>query len=86
MGMYNEVFAPCSCGSYAEIQIRQIVDGFGDFYLNRPETIKLLTSIQKDHLVDELKDKYFYCSLCDESFTINIERAINLPNTYVIRD
>lgn len=73
MGMYNEVFAKCDCGAYAEIQIAQIVLGFGGFYLDRPSTMEELSTRQKRELADAVKGRAFQCQGCGYQFNVQVE-------------
>lgn len=75
MGMYNEVYKNCpECERRCEIQIGQIVLGFGCFDLDNPRD--LASRLDAEQLVD-LKEmvasKTFYCSSddggCGNSFT-----------------
>lgn len=70
MGMYNEVFQPCPnshCGiGYA--QIPQIVDGFGGFYLNKPETFEELSTEHLERLLAYVEDEIFICDKCGLRF------------------
>lgn len=71
MGMYNEVFTPCrteGCAGYAMTQVAEYVRGFGEFRLDRPETMLELTDDQLQSLKDELKDCWFGCCVCGHSF------------------
>lgn len=70
MGMYNEVYKKCPCCSdYVCLQISQIVDGFGGFYLDDPESIaKELGLDQIKRLKKCVDGQWFYCENCNESF------------------
>ena len=65
MGMYNEVFKKCpECGARMEVQIPQIVFGFGGFDLDDPSTYKNLSADERNDLFDGIKDKTFFCEKC----------------------
>lgn len=62
MGMYNEVFCRCpECGSYAYMQISQIVLGFGGFYLDQPETMADLDDDELIRLREAVAEDPFRC-------------------------
>jgi hypothetical protein len=62
MGIYNEVCKSCpKCGKFMEIQIPQVIYGFGGFNLDMPDTYAALSSEQKEYLFDLIKEKTFYC-------------------------
>ena len=73
MGMYNEVYKSCpKCRDLCEIQIRQIVLGFGSFNLDNIESLAdELTEEQLLQLRDAVKDERFYCRTCGCSFTFD---------------
>ena len=75
MGMYNEVFKACPhCGSSVMVQIPQVVLGFGNFVLDRPDLIKQeLTYAQRQELAEYVNRERFYCQDCNNSFTVNVE-------------
>jgi sarcosine oxidase delta subunit len=51
MGMFNRVYARCpECGKRGEMQIHQIVLGFGDFNIDHPED--LARALDEDKLVE----------------------------------
>jgi hypothetical protein len=76
MGMYNEVYACCpDCKSRCELQISQIVLGFGCFDLDSPEQLhEELTWEQKQALKRALDGKKFHCEkeYCQNSFEVEI--------------
>lgn len=62
MGMYNEVKAPCpNCNISCEMQIPQVVLGFGNFDLSNPGTTKELTIKEKNELADYVNNREFQC-------------------------
>lgn len=63
MGMYNEVFKDCpKCNHRCEVQIGQIVLGFGEFNLDDPNSLAdKLTGAEIVELGRMLKDKTFWC-------------------------
>lgn len=67
--MYNEVFKNCpECGYQCEIQISQVVTGFGGFNLNDTDSLALrLNEEQLHELHEKVKDSTFHCP-CDHSF------------------
>lgn len=71
MGMYNEVYKSCAeCGARCEVQIHQIVLGFGEFNLDDPEDIAdKLTESQIHELRDALSEKTFSCDNCTWHFS-----------------
>ncbi len=63
MGMYNEVFKICpECGKRAEMQISQIVLGFGGFDLDNYHTLEALNSEQLLTLKSEILQDNFKCA------------------------
>jgi hypothetical protein len=67
MGMYNEVYWTCIyCRSHNISQITQLVNGFGEFDLDKPSTIddNLMSNI-----VDSMEDSY--CQNCGERFNLS---------------
>lgn len=77
MGMYNEVFKKCpepGCNGLGYTQIGQIVGGFGGFYLDNPESIAEELTLDEVHqLRNAVKDEWFVCQKCNESFQLNSE-------------
>lgn len=62
MGMYNEVFKRCpKCGMRGYLQISQIVDGFGNFNLDDPDSLFELTSDQLVELSKRVGEEVFVC-------------------------
>ena len=74
MGMYNEVRKTyVYCGALCEIQIPQIVLGFGEFNLNDSNSLRILIYEQLLSLRSYLKDKKFYCN-CGNFFFYNTKK------------
>lgn len=78
MGMYNEVRKQCyNCGATCEIQIPQVVLGFGGFNLDDPnsDAIQDLTYEQKLELKEYVEAESFYCGhdSCNSSFEVEIQ-------------
>jgi transcription elongation factor Elf1 len=71
MGMYNEVYKRCAkCGEMCDICISQIVDGFGEFYLDDPQSIaEKLTLGEIKSLHAFLSGENFHCVNCGASFS-----------------
>jgi len=76
MGMYNEVYKNCpACGKQAEAQIAQLVPGFGEFDLDRPESLAAkLSEAQLLALYEAVRRQIFYCEQCNAGFTIDQTR------------
>jgi hypothetical protein len=74
MGMYNEVYKRCpDCGKHCEMQIPQVVLGFGCFDLDYPgDRIRELTQDEKRELAYLVNKRYFYCDSCESRFTVKI--------------
>ena len=75
MGMYNEVYKSCpDCGHRCEIQIPQVVLGFGGFNLDYPQDIEIsnLMGYQKDQLMDYVNEMTFYCYGCSGTFKVEL--------------
>jgi len=69
MSMYNEVYRKCpECNTNCEIQISQIVLGFGEFNLDNPMSLIHLTVKELKMLKECVKDKKFYCPNCKHEF------------------
>lgn len=88
MGMYNEVFKKCpNCNGYGYMQISQIVLGFGEFYLDRPEDIaERLSTDEIKRLKECVEDcNWFFCKDCDKGFSIQDpevnDEKINIINS-----
>lgn len=77
--MYNEVFKTCpKCGHLAYAQISQIVLGFGGFNLENPERIaEELTENEIIQLVACVKDTWFECHDCGNTFKLNEKKNTN---------
>jgi len=72
MGMYNEVFYPCpKCQHYGYMQISQIVNGFGNFYLDNPQTLMELNKDQLNLLKEYIKEDWFNCQNKDCNHQFN---------------
>ena len=79
MGMYNEVSTKCPhcADGRGELQIPQIVLGFGGFALDDPERLaELLNEDQMHELAALVKNKWFVCRniLCERSFLLEESR------------
>jgi len=75
MGMYNEVFKSCpECGTQCEIQIPQVVLGFGGFNLDNLDTLKQLSEKEVLTLKDYLSDETFWCEKCNNPFSYDSEK------------
>jgi hypothetical protein len=65
MGMYNLVYCRCpECQTKAEIQITQVVLGFGEFDLDDPESLADDDKLNEDTLIflkECVVDEWFYC-------------------------
>ncbi len=62
MGMYNEVYCTCpECGQTAEMQISQIVLGFGEFHIQKRETMENLTEEELTLLHESVREEKFRC-------------------------
>lgn len=69
MGMYNQVFKNCpDCGCQCELQIRQVVLGFGGFFLDNPSALADFTMEELTEVKEQVKDKLFYCEECGNNF------------------
>lgn len=73
MGMYNEVYKSCpECGKRCEIQIHQIVLGFGQFDLDNPDSLaEQLDEDQLLELKEAVNEEKFWCNSeggCDAYF------------------
>ncbi len=69
MGMYNEVFKNCpECGCQCEMQIYQVVLGFGGFFLDSPTALEQFTMDELKEVKEAVKDKLFYCEECGHNF------------------
>ena len=70
MGMFNEVYANCpDCGKRCEAQIREMVDGFGEFDLEDPDDLQSrLDEEQLLKLARETKELLFCCDDCKSGF------------------
>ena len=67
--MYNEVFYPCpECNGLGYMQIGQVVDGFGGFYLNDLSTLDELTENELRLLHSLVLDNMFECRKCGRAF------------------
>jgi hypothetical protein len=73
MGMYNEVFKKCpTCSDYIRLCISQIVNGFGGFYLDNPESIAEELDLDQIKRLKKCVDgEWFYCEKCDASFKVS---------------
>lgn len=81
MGMYNEVRARCPhCNAVAEIQIQQIVDGFGEFCLGIPSTLEDLSYDEKVALASLVNHRKFTCTGSDPH-TFSVQVDVRLPGT-----
>jgi len=74
MGMFNEVYKRCpECGGRGEMQISQIILGFGEFDLDNKEDIA--DRLDKYHirrLVARVKEReWFTCRMCGNEFRYN---------------
>ena len=81
--MYNEVYKSCpNCDTINEIQIHQIVGGFGEFSLDTLKNIKDLTLEQKHEFAIAVNEKTFYCINCEHahSVTVIVEESDLDPN------
>lgn len=73
MGMYNEVYKACpSCGAKNEIQISQVVLGFGCFDLDHGTNLDTLTQEEKHEFAAIVNKKNFYCSECGEEHKAHV--------------
>lgn len=69
MGMYNEVYCACpKCGAQAEMQVHQIVGGFGQFNIQDRSTLENLTPDQLQELHDAVCEEKFVCPNCHKHF------------------
>jgi len=74
MGMYNEVFKKCPrCGGKGYMQVHQIVLGFGEFDLDRPETMEKLSvaDLHELHAAVSNRNEHFSCEACNNWFTLD---------------
>lgn len=73
MGMYNTVEKLCpNCSHTCQIQIPQVVLGFGGFELDHPWTTKSLSPEEKNELADYVNNRYFHCDECGDDFKIEL--------------
>jgi len=78
MGMYNEVYKRCpKCESLNEIQISQVVLGFGGFHLDDPESMANLDIHEKKRLKMLVEKQVFHCDNCQNSY--DVELIISKP-------
>lgn len=83
MGMYNEVYCTCpKCGACAEMQIHQIVSGFGEFNIQDRTTLEELTQDQLQELHDAVCKGKFGCPKCHKQFNPLVQTE---PNNDTIR-
>ncbi len=78
MGMYNEVRTSCpNCLAACEIQISEIVRGFGEFFISRfgdhSNIEKLRDEADKEMFIEEVNEETFYCKNCEHSFKLHLE-------------
>lgn len=78
MGMYNEVNASCpECEEICEIQISEVVPGFGEFYIGKCGSSQLekLSQEDKEQIVKEVNEETFYCQNpeCNHHFKLHLE-------------
>ncbi len=71
MGMYNECFKRCvKCGVQNEIQISQVVLGFGGFDLDDPPDLaEKLNESELRKLRSIVEDEYFRCRSCGYDYS-----------------
>lgn len=87
MGMFNEVYKSCyNCGARCEIQIPQVVLGFGGFDLDNPNSTEHLTLEQKNELAEYVNEESFYCGhdACNSSFRVKVVVADPSERTTVV--
>jgi hypothetical protein len=74
MGMYNEVYKSCpECGARCEVQISQVVLGFGEFDLDDPHGHTITLDPEQKLLLKELvEQKQFNCEKCYYTFEVEV--------------
>jgi hypothetical protein len=75
MGMFNEVNKRCpECGTSCQIQIYELVPGFGEFDLDDDANghLKDLTMEEKIELKECIEEKQFVCASCSNCFTLQV--------------
>jgi hypothetical protein len=87
MGMYNEAYKSCyNCGARCEIQIPQVVLGFGGFDLDNPDSMRDLSQNEKEKLSEYVNQESFYCGhdSCNSSFTVKLVVGKSSESTVLI--
>lgn len=76
MGMYNEVYCACpKCGAQAEMQVHQVVPGFGQFNIQDRSTLEGLSAEQLQELYDAVCEDQFRCPKCYKRFNPLVRQA-----------
>jgi hypothetical protein len=76
MGMYNEVRKDCPrCGNQSEVQIPQVVLGFGDFNLNYPNDgdFKDLNTEQRIEFAYYVNNTTFYSPAEERGHSFSVD-------------